>query len=352
LETYKSLTSEGTLGDYITRMTKHGWITSEGFIEADIESYEGTKATSKKKRYTPVRRPERADWNLLETEALSVDGLDQTRIKRCGVEWYLWPREDGLFSPPHLLIKEHESLPLALREAGGVLLFRDKIVGVAVPESDLPQLRIIYQTLLDLRSSMPFFAAFGPQYLTGRQTATLKKDIFDLPYSENGTLVFSGIQKYLRDDVIEFMIPLIKDTAETHRELADAATEPQVKAYAKVFAKLMRSAYSNFHSVAVHDLDTAWCAAFHSGRGTPMAFGDSEALRKHVDGLLSHNTGRALRGHRVVRFFTGDNLFVIKPKPRRYWLKSAGVRDADASFGWLMKNAMRKAGRGSAIGVV
>ena len=200
---------------------------------------------------------------------------------------------------------------------------------------------------------MPFFAAFGPRYLTGRQTAMLKKDILDLPYSEDDALAFRGVQKYLRDDVIEFMIPLIKDTAETHRDLAAVARDVQVRAYAKVFANIMHTAYPGFHSVAVHDLDTAWCAAFHSGHGMPATFGDSEALRKHVDGLLSHETGRALRTHRVVRFFAGDDLFIIKPKPRRYWLKSAGVRDADATFTWLMKNAVRKAkSRVPAAGVI
>lgn len=346
LETYQNLTANGTLGDHINRMKKErGWVSSEGFIEADVESYTSEKASDKKKRYKPEHRPERAEWDLLETEALSEVGIDPSGIERCGVEWYLWPRDDRLFSPPHLLIKEHESLPLALRESGSTLLFRHEIVGIAAPESDRSQLRAMYDALLSLRASMPFFAAFGPRYLTGRQTAMLKKDILDLPYSGDGELIFRGVQKHLRDDVIEFMIPLIKDNDATHRGLAAAASEAQVKAYGKVFAKLMHSAYPSFHSVAVHDLDTAWCAAFHGGDGTPAAFGDGEALRQHVDGLLSRETGRALRTHRVVRFFAGEDLFIIKPKPRRYWLKSAGVRDADATFGWLMKKAVHKVKR-------
>lgn len=353
LETYKALTAEGTLGDHINRMKKRGWVCSEGFIEADVESYRNSKVTDKKKRYEPAHKPERAEWDLLGTEALSEIGIDPNGIKRCGIEWYLWPRDDRLFSPPHLLIKEHESLPLALRESGDKLLFRHEIVGIAAPERDLPQLKAMYDALLSLRSSMPFFAAFGPRYLTGRQSAMLKKDILDLPYPEDGELVFRGVQKHLRDDVIKFMIPLIKDTEQTHGALNAAASEVDVKAYAKVFSGLMHSAYPGFHSVAVHDLDTAWCAAFHSGHGTPAAFGDSEALRRHVDGLLSHETGRALRTHRVVRLFSGDDFFILKPKSRRYWLKSAAVRDADATFGWLMKNAVRKAkSRVSTAGII
>ena len=340
LETYKALTAEGTLGDHINRMKKRGWVCSEGLIEAPVitDSPTNLKAGTERKH-----RPAYADYDILETDALTEDGIDEAGIHKCGKEHFDRPRDERLFSPPHLLIKEHESLPLGLRESGDKLLFRHEIVGIAAPERDLPQLKAMYDALLSLRSSMPFFAAFGPRYLTGRQSAMLKKDILDLPYPEDGELVFRGVQKHLRDDVIKFMIPLIKDTEQTHSALNAAASEVDVKAYAKVFAGLMHSAYPGFHSVAVHDLDTAWCAAFHSGHGTSAAFGDSEALRRHVDGLLSHETGRALRTHRVVRLFSGDDFFILKPKSRRYWLKSAAVRDADATFGWLMKKAVRKA---------
>jgi hypothetical protein len=322
-------------------------------IEADVASYAGDKATEKKRRYKPVHKPERAKWNLLDTPALSIRGIDPAGIAPSGIEWYLWPRDDRLFAPPHLLIKENETLPMDIREAGERLLFGNEIVGIAVPESDVAHLRAVYDALIVLRSAMPFFAAFGPRYLTGRQTATLGKDILDLPYSPDGGVIFRGAQKHLCDDVIEFMIPLIKDNAEIRAELAAEAIESQIKSYAKVFAGLMHSAYPGFHFVAVHELDAAWCAAFHSGKDAPKDFGDSEAVRKYIDGLLTHDAGRALRSHRVVRYFDGDNLFVIKPKPRRYWLKSAAIRDADATFGWLMKNTLRKTkGSVPAAGVI
>ncbi len=349
LETYKTLTAEGTLGEHINRMKKRGWVCSEGLIEAPViaEGSSNLKAGTERKH-----RPEYADYDILETDALTDDGIDEAGIHKCGKEHFDRPRDDRLFSPPHLLIKEHESLPLALRESGDKLLYRHEIVGIATPAGDLPQLRIMYEALISLRPSMPFFAAFGPRYLTGRQSAMLKKDILDLPFPEDGNLVFRGIQKHLRDDVIEFMIPLIKDTVETQAALSAAATEAQVKAFAKVFAGLLHSAHPGFHAVAVHDLDSAWCAAFHSGKGTPKTFGDGEALRRHVDGLTSHDAGRALRTQRVVRLFSGDDFYIIKPKSRRYWLKSAAVRDADATFGWLMQNAVRKAKRRMTAAVV
>ena len=342
LETYKSFSEGRTFESYIKQMKKdRQWVCSEGFIEADIESYSPAEATESKKRYTPQHKPERAEWDLLDTDSLSNTGIDEAGINQCKIEWYLWPRDDALYSPPHLLIKEHESLPVALREAGEKLLFRHEIIGIAAPKKDIPLLKVIYEFLENIRPYMPFFASFGPRYLVGRQTAVLKKDIMVLPYPEDGKLVFRGVQKFLRDDVINFMIPLIKDTDAVRLELAAAAKENEVMAYAKVFTDLLQSAYRDFKFVEALDLDTGWCIAFHKGNNAVVKFGDPSVLRKHLDSLLSRETGRALRTWRILRHFSGNDLYIIKPKPRRYWLKSAAVSDADQVFAWVMKRAVR-----------
>ena len=63
---------------------------------------------------------------------------------------------------------------------------------------------------------------------------------------------------------------------------------------------------------------------------------------EHLDGILVKDLGRALRCWRIVRHFAGKELYILKPKPRRYWLKSAAVRDADEMFGWAMSGALQK----------
>jgi len=330
LETYLNLVSEKTLEKHLAALEEYSsdWIHMEGFIVGNNPTH---------------MHPEAVDVAYLDTAGLSTDGIDPSMISANTESVFHRPLDWRVFTPPHILIKAHESCPVVFRRAGKKLLFRDKIIGIAATKEHLEELERIYEFLAANRHYVEFFAAFGPQYLIGRQAALLTANIMALPYPHDGKLAFRGVQKYLRDDVIEFMIPFVKDTAEARRELTAPASNAQVNAYAKVVAKLMHSAYPGFHSVAIHDLDTAWCVAFHGGQTSPADFGDSEALRKHVDGLLLGETGRALRTHRIVRFFAGDDLFIIKPKPRRYWLKSAGVRDADATFGWLMTNAVRKA---------
>jgi hypothetical protein len=349
LDVYKSF-GEHTLGTYLKNMrSKRQWISSEGFTEADVQSYLSETAPATKQRYTPKRKPERANWDLLLTDALTDKGITPNGIKRCGIEWYLWPRDDRLFSPPHILIKEHPSLPVVFRRKGARLLFRDQVIGIAAPPADISKLENIYQFLTSNREFLEFFAAFGAKYLIGRQAALLKKNIMDLPYSEGGGMCFRGIQTLLRDDVISFMIPLIKDTERGRHKLVAPAKESEVKTYAGLFVELMQSVYPDLHFGGACDLNSGWCVTFHKGNTPGTAFGDTEVLRKHLDALLSRETGRSLRTWRIVRHFSGNDLFIVKPKPRRYWLKSTAISDADHVFAWALKQRVRARPRRSKV---
>ena len=340
LETYKSLTSDGTVEHRIKALKPKGWVCSEGFIAADVKSY-GAAAKGAKTRYKPQHRPHYAKMDLLDTEGLSDSGLDSSRVKRCGLEWFLWPRDERLFQPPHLLIKEHESFPMVLREGGKKLLFKDQIVGIACPAEQIGELEILRNYLMENRRICEFFAAFGSKYLIFRQSALLKKIIMDLPYPKSGKLVFRGVQKHLRDDVINFMIPLIKDNDNTQSELGRSAKQKEAEGYSDVFVEVMKSTYPHLRFVMAHDLGSAWCLAFHKGADKAPDFGDTAALIKHLDGLIQHDMGRALRCWRIVRHFSGKDIYIIKPKPRRYWLKSAAVRDADEMFASAMSHALQ-----------
>lgn len=331
LKTYNSLTDGETLKKHLTYLRQaHQWHYTEGFIEgvADKEI------------------EHRSQWKLLPSESFVEDTIPQVdQLKPSGITHFERPRHDNLFYPPHLLIKENEGFPMVLRLSGEKLLFRDKIVGIAAPDTqaDKEELQRIHAYLLQNRRATEFFTGFGPQYLIFRVGVPLKKSLDDLPYPKDGQVLFNGIQTYLRDDVIDFMIPLVKDTKHGQAQLAQDATSPELEDYSRVFLEVMRSAFPDLQSSGKpHDLGRAWCVAFHRGDCLGAEFGDTEALRKHLDGLLIKDMGRALRCLRIVRYFHGKNLYIVKPKPRRYWLKSAAVRDADEMFAWWSSQAAVK----------
>ena len=114
-----------------------------------------------------------------------------------------------------------------------------------------------------------------------------------------------------------------------------------MKGYSEVFVEVMKSTYPDLRFVMAHDLGSAWCLAFHKGADKAPDFGDTAALIKHLDGLIQHDMGRALRCWRIVRHFSGKEIYIIKPKPRRYWLKSAAIRDADEMFASAMSHALQ-----------
>jgi hypothetical protein len=331
LETCKSLSAQQKLQSFVKFMEKkRGWVCQEGFIVGN---------------HPECYHPEAKDQDFIDTSLFKDGQLISSDFKPLGEELFHRPIDMRLFTPPHLLIKEHESFPMVLRLEGEKLFFRHKIVGIAAPntEEDRALLQQLHDFLRDNRRASQFFAAFGPQYLIFRVATPLKKNLMDLPYPKDGKLLFSGVQNYLRDDVIDFMIPLIKDTDKAQAGLAQDASDTEAEEYIRVFLEVMRSAFPDLQSSGkAHDLGRAWCVAFHRGNGQGAEFGDTEALKKHLDGLLIKDMGRALRCWRIVRHFHGKNLYIVKPKPRRYWLKSAAVRDADEMFAWWSNQAAAK----------
>lgn len=331
LETYKTLTSVRTLEQFAKVVKKRGWVCQEGFIVG---------------KNPECHHPEAMGLPVLNTTDFTDGKLDESQFGEMEDEWFHRPIELKLFSPPHLLVKEHETFPLVLRMMGDPLLFRHKIVGFSAPDTpeDRKELQSLHEFLRDNRKSAQFFAAFGPQYLIFRMGTPLKKSLMDLPYPEDGKVLFQGVQNHLRDDVLNFMIPLIKDNQRTQTELARDSKHKEVTDYVKVFLEVMRSAFPDLMSSGKPvDLGRAWLVAFHRGNEQPADFGDTDSLVEHLDGLLVKEMGKSLRCMRIVRHFHGKSLYILKPKPRRYWLKSAAIRDADEMFSWWAAQSAKTA---------
>lgn len=256
---------------------------------------------------------------------------EECRYKRAA------PREKELYEPPHLLIKEHESLAVAYRD--DYLTFRDKIVGIACPEQAAPELRKIESYFRKYHRSLRFMVAFSPQYLVNRQTNILKADIDRLPYPGNlDDFDFVELEKVLRDDVLHYQIDYVKYGDSPKAKASANATLKDVHTYAEQFVSLLSTIYDTAHAGDPIDLPTAYCCPFYFGKHpTTVEFGNENDLCEYLDALLLHQRGTRLRVCRVTRLFDGNCLFFLKPKPLRFWLRSIAVRDADETFAELRR---------------
>lgn len=301
------------------------WICSEGFI-AGAES---AKPLSEK-----IAMPS----HFLETKGLTLEGVDKSAIAPLKVKRYSSTRDVRLYDPPHLLVKEHESLPFALRRTGeNTLGFKHKIVGIKCTEEDETELSLLAEYLGANRSGLQFFLSFSSQYLINKQSAILKEDIMDLPFPENGKLEFRGVEEWLVGDVIDRQIRFIKIGANAESSLFKPTTGAQLTEYENAFLQVLRSVYPEARYAERHEFTTAHCIAFSFGDKPRAPFGDATQLESHLNELLLTQKGKALRIHRIVRLFDTDTLYFVKPKAYRFWTRSIAVRDADEAFASLVE---------------
>ncbi|WP_264785644.1 hypothetical protein, partial [Gluconobacter cerinus] len=100
---------------------ERGWHVREGFVE-------GKKGVSRSADHL-IGKP------LLPSAALTLDGIDKSQITVVPDKPIEGPRSAELFTPPMLLVREHEDLPHAIWSAD-YLTFKNQIVGFAQAQRD------------------------------------------------------------------------------------------------------------------------------------------------------------------------------------------------------------------------
>jgi hypothetical protein len=171
----------------------------------------------------------------------------------------------------------------------------------------------------------------GSQSLVGKATAILKQDIDALPYPEAaGSLALSFWEAAFRDDVLEYMMEYVR-LGQSSRLLRSAVGKTDLQVYADTFCRMLGSVYKNLRSHEPLHLDTLICQPFYFGSKPQVPWltkGADERLHELVY-QLKHET---LRTVRVIRFYDGNVLALVKPDRLRYWIRSTAIRDADETL--------------------
>ena len=302
-----------TLGEYATT---RAWDFGEGYIA-------GQKGISNPADHL-IGKP------LLPTQALSAAGIDPTQVQEIPAQRIKDPKSASRFTPPMLLVKEHQDLHNGLwREH--YLAYKHKIVGFAAPASDLSELSALQDWLSQNSAALrAYIAGISIQLFSQRATAISSADIFALPYPEERSLDLSENENLLVADLVAYGRDFVRKGADSAALRSRADEQRSLPDFAAVFCGQLNTVYpsSPIQSLEPYSWPGVICQPFVFGSGNIDWAGVAE-LRDKLDVLLRESRGTSLTVTRIARIHDRNFVFLMKPDRLRFWLRSVALRDAD-----------------------
>lgn len=267
---------------------------------------------------------------LLPTEALTETGIDETRIEVVKARRFRSCYTPARYTGPIVMIRGNESLPCAFRRRG-FLAYKDKIVGVHADKSDEAKLEQFYRMFVGNRKLLRAFCLlFGTQALLGKSTAILKRDLDVLPWPRDGvSWDLSSWEKILCADLVDYMADYVR-LGQNSELLKTQVRSPAFQRYSEILCTLLGSVYGNIR--------TSRSGIFGGLAYQAFCFGDNAKLdwpedwAETLQGVIFAKYGDALRTVRILRFYEGNTIIMVKPDRLRYWIPSAAIRDADETL--------------------
>lgn len=300
-----------TLRDFARQ---RGWDFGEGFIA-------GLKGHSRPAEHL-IGKP------LLPSSALSEHGLDTRFLDTVPDRPIKDTKTARRFTPPFLLIKEHEDLHHGLW-TGHYLTYKHRIVGLAAPRSDLGVLEALSAWFDRERKVLAaYIAGISPSSFTQRATAILSADILALPHPEGHDLDLSENERIIAEDIVDFQRDFVR--LGTDAPVMREASNDVLDAFDAVFSRQLDTVYprQKLRALDCQRWSGAICRAYAFGEGQ-VDWAGAEALRGKLDALLRERRGESLTITRITRLYDGRFLFLLKPDRHRFWTRSVALRDAD-----------------------
>ncbi len=290
-----------------------GWDYGEGFIEG-----QDGKASNAVHLY---------DQPLLPSEALTLDGIDRSRIGTVERKPIEGPRNAARFTPPMLLVREHADLPNFLW-TDGYLTYKNQIVGFAASRvADLkPVARWMREEAVALRA---FVAAISVKMLSQKATTLSARDVYDLPFDPGADgLDLSENEFRVAHDIVDHYLDYVRlgnSSPLARRRAADGLEQ-----FAATFAEQVSALYPKnpLRPSGFLDLGGTVIQAFAFGNAE-LDWSQTKQLTGRLDALLCASRGSSLTMTRVARVYDTSFVFLLKPDRLRYWLPSVALKDAD-----------------------
>ncbi len=302
------------------------WPTLKDFLEE--------KGWSHGEGFTVGNEKHKTEWlhglTYIPIEALGNNELNMSLLSKVSETYFEAPRKLERYSPPMFLIGENSNLPCALILTGSYA-FRHSIMSINAPKQDASDLKNFSLQFTKYSSAMVKYASLrSTRSLIGRSSSILKKDIEELPWpGETGFEKLSWWEEILLEDIGKHYAPLIRvgpNSASLNKTVSDKAFSQ----YSKTFVRLLSTVYTNLRAGKNGTEDGIAYQAFHFGDGEGLTWEKEWASR--LKDVLIHDVNVAFRTHRIVRFYEGNTLVILKPDRLRNWIPSTAIRDADETL--------------------
>jgi hypothetical protein len=314
LDMSQRLRSMRTLAEYVEQ---NGWDYGEGFIAGKTGKRDPASFLT--------------DKPFLPTFAFTDAGINENKIETVEESCFRSAYTEGRYSAPLILIKENESLPVVFWDKG-FIAYRDKIVGIHAPHSQVSDLRDFYEFFLSNHDIYRFCCTLnGTQSLVGKSTAILKQDLDILPCPEKPEdISFSFWEDALCKDVLKHMTEYIR-LGQNSELLKTAADINDLREYSSMFIRMLGSVYDNLQASDPVFLNGLICQPFYFGE-RPNLNWLTEQPEDELLKLIYSENHEHLRTVRLLRLYSENVLLLVKPDRLRYWIRSTAIRDADETL--------------------
>ncbi len=294
-----------------------GWDFGEGFIE-------GGRGVQRDAKHI-IGKP------LLRSAALTAEGIDEDAIQIAPEKSYEGPRSEARFTPPMLLIREHMDIPHALWTKA-YLTYTQQVVGFCAPKNQIKQLIEVDKWLHKNSNALKaYISLISPRLFIQKATAIQADDIFSIPYPESSTLDLSTNEEIIVSDIVDYYRDLVRlgESSVAMSQTGHAALEK----FNEVFTKQINSIYKNkpLRALEPYSWPGIICQPYVFGDGD-VDWVHAEELQARLNSLLRDRQGSSLNVTRISRIYDGGFMFLLKPAPLRYWLRSIALRDADETL--------------------
>jgi hypothetical protein len=346
------LSCQRTLGQYLDDKVKNlGWKVGEGYqsgspkdkarlkellsISESLSQYEQDELNKLTKKF---RKGEHITGKRsLPAEGLTEDGVDTTKIFIQNDELFMWPRTEGIFKGPHVLIREwpgKHSIPVSLYDE--YLTFPAQIIGIHAPEEYIVDLKRIEERIKDNKLYLFYLAACSGRYMISKHSSVLKSDINKLPYPEDESeLSLSEIEETLINDFLENGLDFYQRGEESR--VFSLAQREDFRLYSKIYCRILNSVYKDLKPLETIETESFVCFPFYF-KEKPKCYLSNENIEQNLrELLLKDNYHSNLRILRVLRVYDENVIYQIKPRQLRFWLPSVAIRDADETFSQLLE---------------